>query len=252
MPVFHVGMCNHDGSSATRDFATTSVQTRFDALKMAVRTCFGAQLTPGDLYCFVAPEFFFGNVALPKADYRQLVELCGGLYTTQNFILVPGSIVTYSGSKLAWKSGRFANRIPVLYGGQVLNYQKQTWGGEVGAGGVGTYRNGTLDGDFNLQFGANNYRFAIEVCMEHDSGTVANANYAPVDVHIITANTVSFKPANAMGTSFTLHCNASMQAPSTRTGPYGHQTCNVYDQHKNVIAPTTTWQNQIFYWNLML
>lgn len=251
MPTFHVGMCCHDGVG-TRDFASTSVRTRFDSLKMAVRTCFGAQLTPGDLYCFVAPEFFFGNVALSKPAYHELVQLCGGLYTTQNFILVPGSIVTYSGSRMPWKSGKFANRIPVLYGGQVLNYEKQTAGGEQGAGGVGSFRNGTLDGDFTLQFGPTNYRFAVEVCMEHDLATVASANYAPVDVHIITANTVSFKPANAMGTSFTLHCNASMQAPSARTGAHGFVSCKVYDQAKNAVAPTTTWQNQIFYWNLIL
>lgn len=252
MPAFHVGMCNHDGAAAGRDFATTSVGARFDALKMAIRTCFGAQLTAGELYCFVAPEFFFGSVALPKPEYRELVRLCGTLYTTQNFILVPGSIVTYSGSKLPWKSRRFANRIPVLYGGQLLNYEKQTWGGEAGAGGVGTYRNGRLDGDFSLQFGAAVYRFAVEVCMEHASGTVLGAGYPPVDVHIITGNTVGFDPANATGTRFTLHCNASFQAPAARTGAHGVLTCSVYDHAMNAIPPTTSWQNQVAYWNLML
>ncbi len=253
MVAFHVGMCAHNGSTAGDDFATTSVTDRFQVLKQCILNVFGYMTNTADLYCFIAPEFFFGNVALPKSDYKTLKTLCGGLFSAQNLILVPGSMVTYSGSKLPGKGTRYANRVPVFYGGQLLNYEKHVEAGEAGAGGIGTFRNGTHDGDFRVQFGASNYRFAVEVCGEHAAGFAANAGYAAVDVHIITANTVGFDPANAIGTRYNLVCNATGTKVVHREKVGVFATCAVYDAATGqAVTPDLNSRNELFRWDLVL
>lgn len=251
MVAFKVGMCAHDGGDGSTEFNTTDVTTRFTHLKLAINMAFGKTLDPNTLYCFIAPEFFFGSVALPKTEYRKLVELCQQLYAAQNFILVPGSMVTYSGSKLPWKKNDFLNRVPVFYGGQMMEYDKARWGGEMGANGVGTYRNGRTDNVFHLQFGTHVYSFAIEVCMDHDAGVLAERHgNALYDVHIVTANTVGHKQINTRARSYVLHCNA--HAPSRRARAR-YSEMSVYDRDDNRIDPTkVVVYNLVSVWDLEL
>jgi hypothetical protein len=253
MVSFVVGMCCHDGVG-TRDFTTTDVSTRFSVLKLSINMAFGKNLDPNTLYCFIAPEFFFGNQALPKSEYRKLLEMCRALYSAQNFILVPGSMVSYSGSKRSKKKDDFLNRVPIFYGGQMMEYDKSKWGGEVGSNNVGTYRNGTTDNLFRVQFGHQRYSFAIEVCMEHDSGVLAQRHGATLhDVHIITANTVGLKPPNTRASQYVIHCNASQQSPKNRGGSSGLNPMKVYDNLGQEVAPSRmVVPNQVAVWDLNL
>ena len=249
---FIVGMCCYDGGTGSRDIVGTGVLERLRTLRQSIVQAFGYRLDDTKLYCFVAPEFFFGSEALPKSEFKTLVSALKELYAARNLILVPGSMVTYSGSKKAALSTDYLNRVPVLYGGQFMEYDKSSGGGESGAGGVGQFRQGTTDNDFKLRFGGRSYRFAVEVCMEHDLGVLAQRKPNKMyDVHIVTANTVSHKATNARANHFVLHCNASNSAPQNRWNS-GNGSMMVFDQNDTPIRPTRAIGDAVSVWELQL
>ena len=249
---FIVGMCSYDGGAGSKDFGNAGVLDRLHTLKLSIVQAFGYNLDDTKLYCFVAPEFFFGSVALPKSEFKTLVSALRELYAARNLILVPGSMVTYSGSKKDALRTDYLNRVPVLYGGQFMEYDKSSWGGEYGALGVGQFRQGTTDNDFKLHFRGRSYRFAVEVCAEHDLGVLAQRKPNKMyDVHIVTANTVSHKATNARANHYVLHCNASNSAPQNRWNS-GNGSMMVFDQNDAPIPPTRAIGDEVSVWALLL
>lgn len=242
---FHVGMCNYDGSSANQDWANLSWLDRFNILRQAINWFLPPVLNANDLYCFIAPEFFFGEVAQDKDKWTSLKNALGRVSTAANFLLVGGSMVSGTGSKMPWKNDRYYNRVPIWYGGQFMQYKKKENAGEVGTTEYRHYRAGDTPNTFDMTINGSAFRFGIEVCADHQTGYLdRNAN---IDVQIITANSTTFRNANIVAGQYALICNPGNVNFPTITN------CAVRNCTTNMDVPANGEQSyRVFRWDLQL
>ncbi len=206
--------------------------TLISQLKILLNRTLQAHQTQGDLYIFMAPEFYFAKTGAPGQRYfnknqkEQIIEKLLPLSRQRQYMLfIPGSIL--------WKKGKeVRNTVPVIYRGNlIVAHDKLVRGGEVNPDEQGAYKYkmGSKPCYFEIPNDVTNgpgpIRCGLEVCMEHDLGILAryakptgkqypdindnaslqkksrkeiakntfNADAHKLFFHLVTANTVSYR-----------------------------------------------------------
>lgn len=228
MALIGVGMVFTDNRFYRANVRLTDLVSRFhDYMDEALQG-----LDHCDLRIFMAPEFYFAkttaNTFFSEQEKQAIIDGIEERLTNERILVIAGTVL--------WSQYRFCqsnlvyNTALAFYRGQlVYQHNKTLWGGETRDGdliarnsaplqqkvvvgekrflGIGPklsskykYLIGGTPGFFTLPNELTDepaqLRIGLEVCMEHDHGVLRQSGEEDVWLHLVTANTVTYKQGN--------------------------------------------------------